>query len=177
MTLRLGFGVAATLFCIGICYAIASASLSISPRKDTYRLQAHLCVGAAVILSAFALLLYDSSLPTYEVAGTIEGAQVRTEGRSHRTYLKVLNGSGAEVVMNADGISPYFRAGQFADVRYQGVTGHILYARFLSSAGEKEGVFNGTDTWPPYWWLLGGVLVIAAGFRKKRRDSEGAEKA
>ncbi len=175
--LRVVLAAAAVLFCVGVGYAIASARLSISMQKGAYRLRASLCVGAAILLSAVATLLYEAHLPTYEVLGTIESAQVHAEGKGHRTFLRVRVGSRAAVAVNADGISPYFHPGQVADVRYQGESGQVLHARFLSPSGTQEGVFNGTDTWPPYWWMLGGVLVIVAGFRKNKRDPEGAERS
>ena len=175
--LRLVLGVAAVLFCVGVGYAIASARLSISIRKGAYRLRASLCVGTAILLSAVATLLYQKHLSTYEILGTIENAQVHAEGKGHRTFLRIRVGSRAAVAVNADGISPYFHPGQVADVRYQGESGHVLHARFLSPSGTQEGVFNGTDTWPPYWWMLGGVLVIVAGIRKNKRDPEGTERS
>jgi hypothetical protein len=177
VALRFGFGAAAVLFCIGVGYAVASARLSISQQKGFYRFRAYLCVGAAICLSAVAALLYESHLPTYEITGTIEAAQIHSEGRGHRTYLRVRVDSGAEIAVSADGISSYFHPGQVAEMRYQGVSGHVLHARFLSASNTQEGVFNGTDTWPPYWWMLGGVLVVLAGIRKRRRDPEGAERS
>lgn len=175
-TLRLALGVALLVFCVGLFYAVASARLSISFTKGTYRFRAYLFIGAAICLSAIATLWYQAHLPIYEITGTIEATQVHSEGKGHRTYLWVRTGSGSQVAMSADGISPYFRPGQKTDIRYQGNSGFVLKALFLSD-GKQEGLFNGTDTWPPYWWLLGGVLVIAAGIRKIKRDPEGAERA
>jgi hypothetical protein len=168
---------AALLCTVGIFYAISSARLSVSLNKGKQRLRAYLCIGAAICISAVAAILYQARLPIYEASGTIEAAQVHSEGKGHRTNLRVRVGSGAELVLNADGISPYFRSGQQAHVRYHGYSGSILKARFISSTGSEEGVFNGTDAWPPYWWLLGGLLVLAAGFRKNGRDPEGSERA
>jgi hypothetical protein len=61
-------------------------------------------------------------------------------------------------------------------VSYRGYSGSIHKAQFLSSTGSEEGVFNGTDDWPPYFMLLLGLLVMWAGVRKFKRDPEGAER-
>lgn len=172
---RLPLVIAATIFCVGILYAIASARLSISPQKGSFRFRAYLCLGTAIILSGVATLLYEAHLPIFAVVGTIESSQIHSDGKGHRTFLKVHLDSGAEIAINADGISPYFRSGQLAELRYQGVSGHVLHARFLSATGAHEGVFNGTDTWPLYWWTLIGFLVVVVGIRKNKRDPEAAE--
>lgn len=70
-----------------------------------------------------------------------------------------------------------FHKGQLLRARYQGVTGHILQAHFLSADGADVAVFHGTDTWFPYWLLLGGSLVIFAGQRKYRPNPDGAQRA
>ena len=173
-TSRLIFGVAGAFFCIGIVYAIAAARLSVSLQKGTYRFRASLCAGAAILLGALVALVYEATLPTFDVVGTIETARVQSENRSYRTYLKLRDSSGAEIAVNASGRSAYFHPGQTAEVRYQGVSGHVLHARFLSVAGAQEAVFNGTDTWPPYWGLAVGAFVIVAGIRRRRSDPEGA---
>ena len=81
-----------------------------------------------------------------------------------------------QVALDASGMSPYFQAGQLIRVRYQGVTGDILKAHFLSTNGAEIAVFNGTDTWSPYWWIVSGAFVIFAGYKKYCRDPEGAER-
>ena len=173
--MRFALCAAGAFFCVGVVYAIAFSRLSISTRKGAYRFRAYLCVGTAIVLSGVAALLHEADLPTYEVSGVIETAQIHAEGKGHRTYLRIRVDSRADVAVNADGISPYFHSGQLTDVRYQGVSGHILHARFLSSTGKQEGVFNGTDAWSLYWWTLMGVLVVVVGIRKNKRDPEGAE--
>ena len=82
---------------------------------------------------------------------------------------------GEEISINASGRSLYFRSGEHVAVKYQGYTGSILKARFISATGSEEGVFNGTDTWYPYWILLFGLLIFWVGFKKDYRDPEGSE--
>jgi hypothetical protein len=60
-------------------------------------------------------------------------------------------------------------------VRYQGETGMILKVLFLSADGREEGVFNDIGAWPLFFFLLLGIMIIVQGFRKYRRDPEGAE--
>ncbi len=168
--------VAACLGVAGIYFVVSSAVQGIPPRKGRLRLQAYLCIAGCIYGIATAVLVYEAKLPVFEFSGTIEQAQMQTEGRSHRTTLLVRI-SGGEITVNASGTSPFFHAGQSLRARYQGVTGHILQAHFLSADGADVGVFNGTDTWFPYWLILGGSFVIFAGQKKYRRDPEGAERA
>jgi hypothetical protein len=60
-------------------------------------------------------------------------------------------------------------------VHYQGETGALLRASFVSADGREDGVFNGLEMWPPFFFLLGGAIVIFPGFNRYRRDPEGAE--
>lgn len=168
--------VAACLGVVGIYFAVASAMQSVSPRKGKQRLTAFLCIGGCIYGIAFSMLAYQAKLPTCELLGEIEQAQVHAEGKGHRTTLLVRI-SGGEITVDASGTSPFFHTGQSIRARYQGVTGHILEAHFLSTNGAEVGVFNGTDTWPSYGLLLVGLLVIFAGYKKYRRDPEGAERA
>lgn len=172
---RLALGAAITLFCIGLFFAAASSRLAVSWKKGAYRCRAFLCIAAAVCLIAIVTLIHQRQLPIYHVNGIIETAQVHAEGKGHRTYLRVRTVSGAEVTMSAGGISPYFHLGQHADIPYQGETGFVLEAHFLSG-NRQEGIFQGTDTWPPYWWLLMGCFLAFAGIRKTKRNPEGAKK-
>jgi hypothetical protein len=119
------------------------------------------------------MMAIQAQLPIYIAEGTVEAVRVHAEGRGHRSEVRIRAESGAELQVNASGRSPYFRAGERVRVRYQGYTGSILKAEFLSQTGQKEGVFNGTDTWPPYFMFLGGLLLAWAGIQKHRRDPEG----
>lgn len=166
---------AVCLILIGLAIGVLSAVQSVSPRKGKERLVAFLCIGIGVCTGASAKLRYQALLPTYELAGQIESAQVRAEGKGHRTAVVIRVGRG-QVALDASGMSPYFQAGQLIRVRYQGVTGDILKAHFLSKNGAEIAVFNGTDTWSPYWWIIIGAFVIFAGFKKYRRDPEGTER-
>ena len=169
--------VVALLFCAaGVFFAFSASMLSVSLRKGKQRLKAYVCIGGAICIAAVATVLYQSKLPTFEALGSIESAQIHSEGKGHRTNLRLRVASGAELVLNASGSSPYFHSGQQVHVRYQAYSGSILKAHFIDGAGKEEGVFNGTDTWQPYWWLLWGLLVIGAGVKQRARDPEGAKR-
>ena len=162
------------LILIGLTTGILSAVQSVSSKKGSQRLAGFLSIGLAFCLGASAQLRYQALLPTYELSGQIDNAQIRAEGKGHRTALVVRVGHG-QVALDASGMSPYFKAGQLIRVRYQGVTGNILKVHFISTNGAEIAVFNGTDTWSPYWMIVLGVFVIFAGLKQYRRDPEGAE--
>lgn len=165
---------AAFLVLVGVISGISSALQSIAIKKAKQRLTAIVCIGTAICIGSLGTFVYQSLMPTYELLGQIERAQIRTQGKDHRTAVLVRAGNG-RVALDASGLSPYFQAGQVVRVRYQGVTGYILKAHFLSTTGAEVAVFNGTDTFPPYWGMALGAFVIFAGFRKYRRDPEAAE--
>jgi hypothetical protein len=167
----------AACFClVGIGSGIYASRESISAKKGKSRLIAFLLCGVGICTAALALGSLQWATPIYQVDGIIESAQVHSRNRGYRTSLRVQTSSGGELELNADGRSPYFRTGEHLKVSYRGYSGSIHKAQFLSSTGSEEGVFNGTDDWPPYFMLLLGLLVMWAGVRKFKRDPEGAER-
>jgi hypothetical protein len=111
--------------------------------------------------------------PVYIAEGTIRAVEVHAGGKgSYHSDVWVRTGSG-ELKLNADGRSTLFRPGQDVRVRYEGYTGSILKAEFLSSTGQKEGAFNGTFAFPSYMMLFFGLFVGWVGIRKHQRDPEG----
>jgi hypothetical protein len=162
---------------IGIVYAIASSTRRSSGEKGKQKLRAYVCIGAGICIGALAVILLQTRVPVLQGIGVIETAQIRSEVRGHRTNFTVRVPSGAVLALKASGSSPYFHPGEQVNVRYQGYSGSVLKVHFLSPSGREEGVFNGTDSWPPYWFVLIGLLIIWAGAKKYKRDPEGAEQA
>lgn len=168
--------IGAVILCgIGVVYAISASTLSISSKKGMRQMLAYVFIGTGVCIGSLAFIVFQARLSVLQAAGVIETAHVHAEGRGHRTDFTVRVPSGGVLALNADDISPYFRAGEQVSVRYQGYTGSIIKARFLSSTGVEEGVFNGTDSWSPYGSFLMGLFIIWSGIKIHKRDPEGAE--
>jgi hypothetical protein len=156
-----------------VCGYFASI-YGISPRRGKALFAAALFGGSGVFIAALTLLLYERHLPVFEAEGNIEAVQIYG-GKQGRSDVLIHTSSGGDIAIHASGRSPYFRQGEHVKVRYQGETGAILKASFVSADGREEGVFNGTGMWPLFLFLLGGALVIVLGFKRYRRDPEGAE--
>lgn len=144
-------------------------------RKGKRRLLAYVLGGLGISIGALAIILFQSQLPVYRAEGIIEEVHVHAEGRGFRSNLRIRSADGTELVINASGRSSYFRFGQRVRVSYEGYRGSILKAEFISSSGGKEAVFNGTDYVPPYFFLLGGLVIIWAGIKKHKRNPDGLE--
>ncbi len=165
----------AACFCVGgIGYGVYASRESISPKKGKGRLIAFLLCGAGICIGALAIGSLQWTTPIYQVDGVVESAQIHSQNKGYRTSLIVQTSSGVDLVLNADGRSPYFRTGEHLQVSYRGYSGSIHKALFLSPTGNEEGIFNGTDDWPPYFMFLMGLFVMWAGVRKFKRDPEGA---
>lgn len=134
-------------------------------------LAAYLLGGSAVCMAALALLVYETHLAVFETEGNIEAVKIRG-GKTQRSDLLIHTISGSYIAVHATGSSRYFSRGQHLKLRYQDKTGALLSAVFLSADGNKEGVFNGTETWTPYVMLLIGLFIAWAGVKKYRRDPE-----
>jgi hypothetical protein len=130
--------------------------------------------GSGICIAALTLLLYEWHLPVFESEGNIEAVWVRG-GEDVRSDLLIHTSSGADIAVHASGRSPHFQRGEHVKVRYQSETGAILKVLFVSADGRVEGVFDGTEMWPPFFFLIGGLIIIFLGFRRYRRDPEGAE--
>lgn len=157
-----------------VCWFLAS-TYGTSPRRGKTFLTAHVLAGSGICLVALTFLLFNHNLPIIQTEGNIESVQIHPKGRDFRSDLLIRTASGGVVAIHASGRSPYFRPGEHVKVQYQGYTGTILKVYFFSADGGEEGGFNGTDRWPPYFALLGGLTLIWYGFRKYHRDPEGAE--
>jgi hypothetical protein len=165
-------------FCLsGIGYGVSASRESISLKKGKRRLIGFLLCGVGICIAALAFGSLQWTAPTYLVDGIIESAQVHSQNRGYRTSLIVQTSSGTELALSADGSSPYFHVGEHLKASYRVYSGSIHKAQFLSSTGSPEGVFNGTDDWPPYFMFLLGLFVMWAGVRKFKRDPEGVEPA
>jgi hypothetical protein len=112
---------------------------------------------------------FESSLRSYPINPSVH------HGKYDRTDLLIHTSSGVDLALHASGSSPYFRRDEHVKVRYQAETGAILRVLFVSADGKEEGVFNGTGAWPLLFFLLVGLIVVIQGFRRYRRDPEGAE--
>jgi hypothetical protein len=155
--------------------AVLCCRLSVSIRKGSLKLLSLCLLGAGSIVSALAMIGYQRSLPIYHAEGTIQQVHAYMTGKEHRTSLRVGTSSGTVLVLRASGRSVYFRPGEHLIFTYQGETGSIINATFLKDDGTEEGQFRGTDSWPGYVLLAGGILIIYFGFKTNRRDPEGRE--
>jgi hypothetical protein len=156
-----------------VCWYFASI-YGTSARKGKALFAAYLFLGSGICVATLASLGYYWHLPVFGAEGNIEAVRVHG-GKSQHTDLLIRTASGGEIALHAPGTSPHFRLGEHVKVRYQGETGYILKALFVSADGREEGVFNGTGAWPLYFFLLVGAKIIFQGFRTYRRDPEGAE--
>jgi hypothetical protein len=155
--------------------AVLCSIAGISVRKGRLRLLSLCLLGGGAIVSALAMIGYQQSLPIYHGEGIIQQAHIYVTGKEHRTSLQVGTVSGSDLVLRASGRSVYFRPGEHLIFTYQGETGSLINATFLKEDGTAEGQFHGTGSWPAYVLLVGGVLLVYAGFQRHRRDPEGAE--
>ena len=156
-----------------VCWYFASI-YGTSKRKGKALFAAALFGGSGLCIAVLTLLLYQRYLPVFEFEGNIEAASVH-RGKRDRTDVLIHTSLGGDIALHADGVSPYFRRDEHVKVRYQGETGMILRARFVSADGRDEGAFNDTGPWSLLLVLLLGVMIIVQGFRRYRRDPEGAE--
>jgi hypothetical protein len=155
-----------------VCWYFGS-TYGTSARKGRVLLASAIFGGSGVCIAAMALILYQLHPPVAEVEGIIEAVQIH-RGRRARSDLLIHTSSESDIAVHASGGSLYFRTGEHVKIRYQGDTGTILKAYFFATDGRKEGEFNGTEMWPPFFLLFGGAVVIFLGFRRYRRDPEGA---
>jgi hypothetical protein len=162
---------AVVFIAVGITFGIRSSLLSISAKKGKLRLAGLLCVGAGICTAGLAAFAFQASLAVFDVTREISRVQVKSENKGYRTLVAVRTSTG-EIDLNASGRSNFFQTGQRMQARYEGVTGHILKARFLSENSTQVGVFNGTDTWAPYGITIGGLFVISVGLLRYRSDPE-----
>jgi len=146
-------------------------SLSINPPRVN---KCRLFGGSAVCITALTLFLYQWHLPVFDAEGNIEAVSVH-RGKYKRTDFLLRTPSGGDIALNASGSSPYFRRDEHVKVRYRGETGAIVRVLFVSAEGKEEGVFNSTGSWPLLLFLPVGLIIIFQGFRRYRRDPEGAE--
>ena len=156
-----------------VCWYFASI-YGTSARKGRALFAASLFGGSGICIAILTLLLYQRYLPVFEAEGNIETVSVH-RGKHDRTDVLIHTSSGGDIALHANGVSPYFRRNKHVKLRYQGETGMIIRVRFVSADGREEGVFNDTGTWPLFFLLLLGIMIIFQGFRRYRRDPEGAE--
>jgi len=156
-----------------VCWYFAS-TYGVSTRKGKATFAAALFGGSGFCIAALTLLLYQLHLPVFDAEGKIAAASVH-HGKYDRTDLLIHTSSGGDLALHASGSSPYFRRDEHVKVRYQAETGAILRVLFVSADGKEEGVFNGTGAWPLLFFLLVGLIIVIQGFRRYRRDPEGAE--
>ena len=160
----------------GGLYGYLASVYERSPRRGKVLLRSHLLWGFGICIAMLALIARDRSFPIFENEGTIESVRVQGSSKRSRTNLEVRVPSGGQIVIHASGRSTYFRLGERLKVRYQGITGAILRASFISADGREEGVFNGSETWPPYFVFIFGALIVWAGLVKYRRYPEGTDR-
>jgi hypothetical protein len=84
---------------IGIVYAIASSTRRSSGEKGKQKLRAYVCIGAGICIGALAVILLQTRLPVLQGIGVIETAQIRSEGRDHRTNFTVRVPCGAVLAL------------------------------------------------------------------------------
>lgn len=156
-----------------VCWYFASI-YGTSARKGRYLFAASLFGGSGICIAILTLLLYQRLLPVFEAEGSIESVTAH-RGKVDRTDVLIHTSLGGDIALRAFGSSVYFRREEHVKVRYQGETGMILRVVFLSADGRDEGVFNDTGPWPLFFFLLLGIMIIIQGFRRYRRDPEGAE--
>jgi hypothetical protein len=156
-----------------VCWYCASI-YGTSARKGKAMFAAALLGGSGIRIATLMLLLYQWHLPVFEAEGNIGVASVHS-GRHVRTDLLIHTFSGGDIALHASGGSPYFRRDEHVKVRYQGETGAVLSVLFVAADGREEGAFNGSQTWPLFFFLLFGAFIIFQGFWRYRRDPEGAE--
>ena len=166
---------AVCLWVAAVGFGISASRQSASIRRGRHRLLAYILAGSGFCVVSVASAWLQWTLPIYESEGTIQSAQVHSEGKGHRTDLMMQTTSGEELALQAGGDSQYFHSGEHVKVSFQRY--RIIKAHFLSPSGNEEGVFNSTDSWAPYGMFSLGLFVIWAGFRKTRRDPEGFERA
>ena len=159
---------------VAVRYGFVAATEGDSPRKGNARFAATLLVGLAFCMVALSQIIYNSSLPVFELHGIIDSVQViHGDSRHFSAYLQVHTDSGGDITVHASDRSSYLRAGERVKGRYQGDSGELLKALFFTPDGKQEAILNGTSTLAPYGFILIGLLFIWAGFRKFHRDPEG----
>jgi hypothetical protein len=159
-----------------ICYAIAAAVASISPRKGSRRRMATILFGSAIGVASLAVFLTGVSLPVSQADGVISFVQVQTQGKSYRTDVLLQTNTGALAVF-AHGRSRLFRLGEHVLVNYQEQTGLIVKAHFIAIDGREEGIFNSADSWAAAVGVLVGIFIIWTAFKVHKRDPEGDEES
>jgi hypothetical protein len=168
-------GAACTCAVAVVCGYFASI-YGTSARKGKALFAAYLFAGSGICVATLASIGYYWHLPVFEAEGNIEAVWVHG-GKSEHTDLLIRTAARGEIALHAHGGSPYFHRDEHVKVRYQGETGMILRVLFISADGREEGVFNDTGAWPFFFFLLLGIMVILRGFRRYRRDPEGAEES
>jgi hypothetical protein len=156
-----------------VCWYLSS-TYAVGVSRGKRLLAAYLLYGSAICTAGLAQLVYETHLAVFETEGNIEAVQIRG-GKRPRSNLFIHTISESYIAVHASGTSRYFRRGQRLRVRYHDKTGAILSAVFLSADGNKEGVFNDTDIWTPYFVLLTGLFLAGTGVIKYRRDPGGSE--
>jgi hypothetical protein len=164
----------AALLAAIVCGVLSSIE-SISPRKGRLRFAGVILFGSFFCLLGIGQFVYVKSLPVLNAEGTIESATVHPQGRSYRTDFIVTGPDGATYQLKADGRSNFFRAGEHVILTYRGYSGSVVKAHFINGAGAEEGIFQSAEGFALSGAIFVGCILFWAGYKKYRRDPQGAE--
>jgi hypothetical protein len=164
-----------SLWLVALGCGISAARLEISKDKGLFRTWASVFFAAGLCIMSLSFIVTSYKGRHFSVDGYVEKANVVGSERSRRTDVWVRIGSSGVLVLRASGVSVYFRPGEHLILTYQEVSGSILKARFLSSAGKQEGAYNNADFLGPCLILLVGLALIWGAIHLHRRDPVGAE--
>jgi len=141
--------------------------------------KAHALFVATVAFASFFVVLplwwmgYESQLPVFEFEGVIESTHIESSSSKHfSAELSILTSGGGTITVHVSDPSRGWKAGQHLEVRYYGDTGELIHATLFDASGKQEGVVNRTSSMFRAWWMVLGIFLIAAAWRRHRLDPE-----
>lgn len=154
-------------------YGYIAARESTGPRKARATLTATLAFASFFVVLPLWWMGYESQLPVFEFEGVVESVHIESSSSRHfSAELSILTSVGGTVAVHVSDRSSGWIAGQHLRVRYYGDTGELIHATFFDARGKEKGVANRTSSFFRAWWMVLGVFLIGAAWRRYKRDPE-----
>jgi hypothetical protein len=155
----------AIAICLGavarVCWLLSEEPKFWLWKHDLHILTA-LLAAAGLFTVGIAQHVFEMGQPLSATQGRIEVASLRSHtfySHSEHSYLKLRTDAGELLSLDAPGWSIYFQQGQWMRATYEGSTGVLVSAQFLSDDGRDQGTYA-NNRLQMNLWMRATVLVL-----------------